>query len=709
MSDFPARNLLADETSPYLQMHKDDPVNWRPWGQAALDEAKATGKPILFLSGYTACHWCHVMQKESFTDPAIAEILNANFVNILLDREERPEIDQIYQTSVQALGHQGGWPLVMFLSADGTAFTGNTYHPVEDSLGRQGFRSRLNNVIETLRDRRPDIDRAIDGVRQAINRVWNEDQPVNINTNIIEPVARRLTQRVDLFFGGMEGQPKFPQTPILNFIWRAFLRSGAGQFSNAVATSLDNMCQGGIYDHLGGGFHRYAVDERWLMPHFEKMLYENALLVETMTLVWQMTRSPLYVARVDETIDWVLREMVTTEGAFASSLDSDSEGEEGKFYVWSEAELDDVLGPNDAPFFKQVYGITPGDSWNNNYVLNRLGAMGFLRPDQEAVLTRCRRMLLMARARRVRPVRDDKILPEANGMMIAALAESGAVFKKPEWHFAAVRAFWAAVERLGEGDKLHQSWCSGRRHAAEATAEGYAHMARAAMKLFEFTADTRYIDKARGWMDRLESHFRDVARGGYYLSSIDATDAQARIHTALDINGPSYSGVINETLWRLAYLTGDDDYRKRANDGFAAFGAEIHRQPQNSATILNALEFAIATVHVVVIGDERNTDTQALVRATLERSVPCRILTIMKPTQKLNKDHPAHGKTMKDGKATAYVCIGANCSEPVIDPAALSNGLMPLPIVQQMNAAQLRAQQQAQIVAANQARAANNR
>ncbi len=705
MTEPAARNLLADETSPYLLLHKDDPVHWRPWGQAALDEAKATGKPIFLSSGYTACHWCHVMHKESFTDPAIAELMNANFVNVKLDREERPDIDQIYQTSLQAMGQQGGWPLTVFLNSEGKAFTGSTYHPIEDGLGRIGWRKRLNDVIDAWTNRRADVDGAVNGVSESLNRVWNTDQPTGIDTNIFEPLSRRLTQRFDLFFGGMEGQPKFPQTPMLNFIWRAFMRSGAPQFSNAVVVSLDNMSQGGIYDHLGGGFARYSVDERWLVPHFEKMLYDNALLIETMTVVWQLVRSPLYAARIDETVDWVLREMVTDDGAFAASLDSDTDGEEGKFYVWSEAEIDEVLGPNDAPFFKQVYGVNPQDTWNGKHILHRLGAMGFLRPDQEAVLTRCRRMLLMARAKRERPQRDDKAMPDWNGMMIAALAEAGAVFKKPEWHFAAIRAFWAIAEKAGEGDKLYQVWCGGRRSAAEATAESYGHMARAAMKLFEFTSDTRYIDKARIWLERLESHFRDHERGGYYLSSSEATDAIIRVRTGLDLSLPNYNAVIGETLWRLSYLTGDDTYRKRTNDTFGAFGAEIQRQPLNAVALLNALEFALATVHVVVIGDERNADTQQLVRATLDRSVPCRILTVMKPSQKLNKDHPAFGKTQKDGKATAYVCIGPNCSDPVTDPAQLANGLVPPVVMQQINAAQARAQQQAQMVAANQSRA----
>ena len=307
MTEFAARNLLADETSPYLLSHKDDPVAWRPWGQAALDEAKATGKPIYLSSGYSSCHWCHVMHRETFGDPAIAELLNANFVNVKLDREERPDIDQIYQTSIQALGQAGGWPLNLFLSPDGIAFTGTSYLPPEDRDGRPSFRRTLTEVIEAYKTRPDDIARAVQGVRDALERVWNTDQPLNVDPNIVEPVSRRLTQRIDLFFGGFEGAPKFPQTSALTLVWRAFMRTAAPQFGNAVTLTLDNMSQGGIYDHLGGGYARYSTDERWLVPHFEKMLYDNAGTIELLTLVWQMTRSPLYAARVDETIDLLSR------------------------------------------------------------------------------------------------------------------------------------------------------------------------------------------------------------------------------------------------------------------------------------------------------------------------------------------------------------------------------------------------------------------
>ncbi len=705
MTTLDARNLLADEISPYLLLHKDDPVHWRPWGQAALDEAKTTGKPILLSTGYTSCHWCHVMHKESFSDPEIAAQMNRDYVCVKLDREERPDIDLIYQTSIQSLGQPGGWPLTIFLSPDGVAFTGTTYLPPEDRDDRPSFRRTLTEVAAAWKDRPDDIAKAVEGVRAALERVWNTDAPLNIDPNIIEPVSRRLTQRIDLFWGGFEGAPKFPQTAALNLVWRAFMRSAAPQFGNAVTLSLDNMSQGGIYDHLGGGYSRYATDERWLVPHFEKMLYDNAGLIELMTLVWQMTRSPLYAARVDETIDWVLREMVTKDGAFAASQDSDSEGEEGKYYVWSESEIDEVLGPNDASMFKQVYGVTANGNWQGKNILHRLGAMGFLRPDQEAVLTRCRRMLQMARAKRVRPALDDKILTDWNGMTIAALVQAGAVFRKPEWHFAAVRAFWAIDEKLGADGILHQSYRDDRRSQVETTAEGYAQMVRSALILFEISADPRYLEKAKSWTARLEAKFRDSARGGYYLTSSDSADAIIRVRTALDQSTPNYNGVIVENLSRLYFLTGDDSYRHSANATISAFGAEVVRQAANVATLLNATEFAVAAAQVVIIGDERLAETQALVRAVLERSVPSRVMTVLKPGQKLPANHPAFGKAQVNGKPTAYCCVGQSCSEPLTDPNLLANMLLPRPF-------QIQAQMMAQQQAALQQRAgiaANNR
>lgn len=693
MSAQPARNLLGDETSPYLLQHKDNPVHWRPWTSAALAEAKAANKPILLSSGYSACHWCHVMAHESFENAELADYLNAHFICIKLDREERPEIDQIYQSSLQAMGHQGGWPLTAFLTPDGDAFGGATYYPLEDKDGRPGFRTVLGNVVELWRDKQDDIATTTARVRETLAKRWASEEPKGINPQVIDLISRRIVQRIDLFYGGMEGSPKFPQVSALTLVWRAFMRTALNPFGQAIVTTLDNMCQGGIYDHLGGGFARYSTDERWFLPHFEKMLYDNAGMIELLTLVWQHTRSPLYAARVDETVDWVLREMVTKEGAFAAALDADSEGEEGKFYVWTEAEIDEVLGPNDAPMFKAVYGITKDGNWKDGLnVIHRLNAMPFLRPDQEGVLSRARRMLLMARAKRVRPQQDDKVLVDWNGMMIAAMAQAGAVFKKPEWHFAGVRAFWAIAEKLGEGDVLYHAFRD-QRSRNETTAEGYAQMTRAALILYEFSSDQRYLDKAIAWMERVESQFRDP-KGGYFFTRAGADDIPVRVRTSVDGSTPNYNAVLIECLARLSILTGQDKYRERFNPGISAFGAELERNPFGSPAMFNALEFVVSTAQIVVIGDERQPATQNLVRAVLDRSVPMRILTILKPGQKLPTGHPAQGKGQDGGKPTAYVCSRQNCSPPLTDPAVLFDGLLSQPF---QRLAQMRAQQQQQV------------
>jgi len=708
MTALPARNLLGDETSPYLLQHKDNPVNWRPWSNAALAEAKALDKPIFLSSGYAACHWCHVMSHESFEHQETADYLNANFVCIKIDREERPDLDQIYQSAAQALGQTGGWPLSAFLTPDGKTFAAGTYFPVEDNYGKPAFRKVLADVVNVYSAERDKVTDTAGRVQEALEKIWARDEPKALNPNIIEAVARRLTQRVDLFFGGIDGVPKFPQPQVFSLIWRAHMRSALMPFSNAVLNTLDHICQGGIYDHLGGGFSRYSTDERWLVPHFEKMLYDNAGLVELLTLVWQHTRSPLYAARVDETVDWVLREMTTKDGAFASSLDADSEGEEGKFYVWSEAEIDEILGPNEAPLFKQVYGVSTEGNWEGKNILHRLGVLGFLRPDQEAVLTRNRRMLLMARAKRIRPGYDDKVLADWNGMMIAALVQAGAVFKKADWHFAAIRAFWAVAEALGDGNKLHHSFRE-KRGREETTADGYAHMSRAAMLLFEVTTDPRYLEKATEWMERLETGFLDAERGGYYLSGSDAGDVVIRVKTAVDLQTANYNGVIAEVQARLYFMTGDQKYRERSNATIMAAGPEIERQALGCPTMLNAMEFIVNGVQIVIIGDDRNPDTQALVRAVLDRSVATRVMMLMRPGQKLPSNHPAFGKTMDGGKPTAYVCVGQTCSPAITQPGQLANGLLAPPFIQIMQQQMQRQQAQMQQAPGGRPPAANLR
>ena len=421
-------NQLDRETSPYLLQHKDNPVHWMAWSEDTLALAKQQNKPILLSVGYAACHWCHVMAHESFENPDIADLMNQHYINIKVDREERPDIDSIYQSALHMMGEHGGWPLTMFLTPDGEPFWGGTYFPPTPRYGRPGFPDLLAGIAKVFHEEPARITKNVEALRDGLAKLSQAQAGPSVSIALLDQIAERLVQSVDQFRGGIGGAPKFPQCGILEQLWRAWRRTGQEPFRKAVQVTLDNMCQGGIYDHLGGGFARYSVDERWLVPHFEKMLYDNAQLVALLTLVWQDTRSDLYAQRVAETVGWVLREMRNDRGAFASSLDADSEGQEGKFYVWSETELDTLLGARSVPF-KTVYDVTRHGNWEDANILNRLNRIELLSPAEETQLTADRAVLFAERAKRIPPGLDDKILADWNGMMIAALAFAGDVFQ----------------------------------------------------------------------------------------------------------------------------------------------------------------------------------------------------------------------------------------------------------------------------------------
>src|SRR5690242_2676866 len=419
-------NRLAQETSPYLLQHKHNPVDWWPWGPAALAEAQRSNKPILLSVGYAACHWCHVMAHESFEDDETARVMNDLFINIKVDREERPDIDQIYMSALHLMGEHGGWPLTMFLTPKGEPFWGGTYFPKTSRYGKPAFVDVLVNVARIFRD----DPKAIEQNRSALMaRLAEEARPagrVVIGRGELDRAAQQLGGIIDPVHGGTRGAPKFPQPMLLEFLWRAGQRSGEARYFNAVELTLERICQGGIYDHVGGGFSRYSVDERWLTPHFEKMLYDNAQLLELIALAHQRSGKPIYRTRAQETVAWLKREMTTPEGAFCASLDADSEGEEGKFYVWSLAEITDILGEDDAAFFAAHYDVTLGGNFEGHNILNRLKHLP-RSMDDEKKLARMREKLLATRAQRVRPGLDDKVLADWNGLMIAALVNAGLV------------------------------------------------------------------------------------------------------------------------------------------------------------------------------------------------------------------------------------------------------------------------------------------
>ena len=668
-----SENLLGAESSPYLLQHRDNPVHWRPWGPEALAEAKAADKAILLSVGYSACHWCHVMAHESFEDDETAQLMNGLFVNIKVDREERPDLDTIYQRALALMGQQGGWPLTMFLTPDAEPFWGGTYFPLEPRFGRPGFKDVLRLIEQTYRGDRDKVDKNRTALVEALQGLARSKPGEAVTEAQTENMARTLLREVDGRHGGIGGAPKFPQCSMLELLWRSYLRTGSLLMKTAVVLSMERMCQGGIYDHLGGGFARYSTDERWLAPHFEKMLYDNAQLLDLLCHVWQETGEPLFAARAAETVAWVLREMRTGEGAFASALDADSEGEEGKFYVWNEAEIDELLGA-DAAYFKAVYDVTPGGNWEGKTILNRLLPPGTDETPDEARLTRMRTVLLERRASRERPGWDDKVLADWNGLMIAALANAGCVFGEQSWLDAAVEAFDYVAGPMAAGERLRHSARHGRSKDVEFL-DDYAEMARAALMLAEATGDDACLARAQGWVAVLDAHYWDEAEGGYFYAPDDGEASISRTKTAHDAATPAGNGTLVGVLARLHYLTGEAGYRDRAEALVKAFSGELERNFSPLSTLANNSEVLRRAVQVVVCGEPAEEGTRALIDAIYATSLPNRVLNVLAPRDALAIGHPAAGKGQHEGRPTAYVCVGPVCSLPVTEPQALQGAI----------------------------------
>ena len=665
-------NTLSAETSPYLLQHQGNPVHWQPWGPGALELAKRTEKPIMLSVGYAACHWCHVMAHESFEDGETAALMNELFVNIKVDREERPDIDTIYQSALALLGQRGGWPLTMFLTPDGKPFWGGTYFPPVARYGQPGFKDVLRRVAELYKQEPARISANVTALGEALAKLSQATSGGPITLEVTDRIAERMAQDFDPVNGGIGGAPKFPHVPVYTLIWRAYQRTGNAAFGDAVVLSLDKMCQGGIYDHLGGGFARYATDTAWLVPHFEKMLYDNAQMIDILTLVYQQTKNPLYASRVEETVSWVLGEMVAEGGGFASTLDADSEGEEGKYYVWTAAEIDDLLGP-DAGRFKDAYDVTSEGNWEGKSILNRTRRPALGDDGHEAALATARATLLEARQSRVRPGWDDKVLADWNGLMIAALANAGWVFAKPAWVDAARRAFGFVTTNMMKDGRLGHSYRSGRlKHTAPL--EDYAHMCRAALALFEVTGDDGYLARAEGWAGDVERYYLDEF-GGYFFTAADAQDLITRTKTAADNATPSGNGVMAGVLARLYFLTGKEAYLSAAEAVIGAFAGELGRNFMPLTTLINNNEFLLSAVQIVILGERDDADVQSLLAAVNGVSLANRMVLVLPPDKPLAEIHPAFGKEQVDGKATAYVCVGTVCSLPVSTPDELENVL----------------------------------
>ena len=668
-------NRLAAATSPYLLQHKHNPVDWWQWGPEALAEAKRSNRPILLSVGYAACHWCHVMAHESFEDAATAAVMNELFVNIKVDREERPDIDQIYMNALHLLGEQGGWPLTMFLTPQAEPVWGGTYFPKEQRYGRPAFTDILREVARLFREEPKKIEQ---NRASLLARLADKARPadkVTIGVSELDAAAQQVGNMFDPVNGGLRGAPKFPQPAILEMLWRAGARTGDARFFETVEHSLDRMCEGGIYDHLGGGFSRYSVDERWLVPHFEKMLYDNAQLLELLALAYQRSGKELFRQRARETVEWLAREMTTPEGAFAASLDADSEGEEGKFYVWSLAEIEQALGPDAADFAVQ-YDVTAAGNFEGHNILNRLnhlprsigegsqiGAESQRSKDDAARFSMLRGKLLEYREKRVQPGLDDKVLADWNGLMISGLVNAGILLDEPDWIAMAVRAFDFIAGSMIQGDRLGHSWRAGKL-LFPGLASDFAAMIRAALALHEATGDRAYLERALAWQRAFDAHYADPDTGGYYLSADDASDLLLRPHSTLDDATPNPNAVAAQNLLRLAVLAGDDAWRAQADRLIEGILSTAERNLFGHVALLNALDLRLRGAEIVLTGPQADRFAQAALKLPFLDRIVLRAAS----AAELPPTHPAQEKLKAAQGSAAFVCVGERCSLPVSGP-----------------------------------------
>lgn len=641
-------NRLASETSPYLLQHRDNPVHWWSWGEEALAEARATNRPILLSIGYAACHWCHVMAHESFEDGRIAQVMNKLFVNIKVDREERPDLDGIYQQALAHMGQHGGWPLTMFCTPDGKPFWGGTYFPPTARWGRPGFPDILRAVSDQWANHADRVAANVEALAHALTNDPASGSVQAVTLDMLDQGAEAVLGAVDMDQGGLSGAPKFPQPGLFDFLWRAYRRNGNDTLAQAVTLTLRRICQGGITDHLGGGFMRYSTDESWLVPHFEKMLYDNAQMIDLLTLVWSHTGEDLFKTRVEECVGWLLREMRAEADGFAATLDADSDGGEGKFYTWSAQDILDALGPDLAPAFAQAYDVSVQGNWEGVNILNRsMGVNG-----DETVLAQARAMLLNLRERRPRPGRDDKVLADWNGMIIAALARAGLVFDRADWIETAAAAFAGLQAALAlPGDRLAHCLCQGKA-AAIGFADDLAHMAAAALALYQVTGRDHYLTQARAWVAAADTHHWDQAKGGYFQAGNTATDIVARLKPIHDGAIPSANGIMVHVLAQLWQITGETTYADRARATVDAFSPQFNEHFAQMPTLLTATGL-LADPVLVTLPRDRANDFVAVLRRT----------------------DPINRVVAWTGSGDATVCRHSTCSAPLAEPADLALAL----------------------------------
>ncbi len=675
-------NRLSQETSPYLLQHANNPVDWYPWGPEALTRAITDDRPILLSIGYSACHWCHVMERESFENPEIAALMNEHFVNIKVDREERPDLDAVYMEAVQMLTGSGGWPMTVFLTPEGRPYYGGTYFPPEDRPGMPGFPRLLTAASQAYQTNKGEIERVTRQLAQQMGRTGQMPRgSTPLTTEVMHNAYSQLATQFDHLNGGFGNAPKFPQPMTPEFLLRYQQHGFNPRALEMVELTLRKMAYGGIYDQIGGGFHRYSTDAYWLVPHFEKMLYDNALLSRLYLHAWQITAHPLYRRITEETLDYVLREMTDAAGGFYSAQDADSEGVEGKFFVWTPAELQDILG-DDAELITAYYGVTERGNFEGANILNVprdpqefINQRGITADELAAAISRARAALLTVRATRIHPLLDDKVLTGWNGLMLRSFAEAGAALDRPDYLDAARRnaAFLLDALRAANG-RLLRTWRNGQAKLL-AYLEDYACLADGLIALHEATLEPHWLQSAIALADDMIDLFWDDTVGGFYDTGRDHEELVIRPRDVFDNAQPCGGSVATDVLLRLAVATGNDDYAAKASTPLRALHPLLGRAPSTTGHWLGALDFYVSLPkEIVIAGPLDHPQTQALLTQIGRRYLPNRVVIgLSDPANPPIANSPLlEQRTMQNGLPTAYVCQHYVCQLPVTTPETLA-------------------------------------
>jgi uncharacterized protein len=679
-------NRLADETSPYLRQHADNPVDWYPWGDEALGRARTEERPILLSIGYSACHWCHVMAHESFEDADTARLMNERYVCIKVDREEMPDVDQVYQQALQLMGDHGGWPLTMFLLPDGTPFFGGTYFPPRDAFGRPSFKRVLTALGDAWQKQRGEVLENAKQMRAGLQQLARHGRvqgDANVLADSVQRAASKLAVRIDARLGGFEGAPKFPNPKALELILRGARKlrqngdSDHSELLRAVSVTLLRMAEGGIYDQLGGGFARYSTDAEWLVPHFEKMLYDNSLLLTLYAETYQLTREPTFARVLRETFAYLERDLRAPDGGFYTAEDADSEGVEGKFYVWTPDEVRAIAGA-DADVFMRCYDVTPSGNWRDPHGHAPPNA-SILRvvdrprdASEEATLTRAKAALLAARTKRVRPGLDDKVLAGNNGMAIAGLAEAGRVLDDKSFVDAARRAAEFVLGRMTEGSRgrLLRTYKNGSARLP-GTLDDHAHVADGLLALYEATGEARWLEEAHRLTRLALGLFHDAGERCFYVTAADDPGLIERPVSTFDSAVPSGMSVMIENLIRLGDICNEKEWLDIAEAVLHSHYARAMENPFAFSNLLNALDLYLERPTEIVLAGQ---ETRAFERAIADIYLPNRMVILARSAPPLIKDIVA-GKMEMNGVSTAYVCRGFSCEQPDVDPARLKERL----------------------------------